>query len=112
MGDVAMTVPVIKNLLQQNPDLTVTFVSNAFFEPLLEGLERCRFYPAHLKDQHKGLRGLNTLFKELKAIGKFDAVADLHNVLRSKIVSSLFRLQGTKVITIDKGRKEKARLTR
>ena len=34
MGDVAMTVPVLKNLLQQNQDLQITVVSNAFFKPL------------------------------------------------------------------------------
>jgi ADP-heptose:LPS heptosyltransferase len=29
MGDVAMTVPVVKQVLQQNPGLQITFVSNA-----------------------------------------------------------------------------------
>ena len=31
MGDVAMTVPVVKALLEQNPELQVTFVSRPQF---------------------------------------------------------------------------------
>lgn len=111
MGDVAMTVPVIKQLLQQNPGLTVTVVSNAFLAPLFEDLEGCSFYPAHLKAQHKGLGGMFRLFGELKKLPQFDAVADLHNVLRSKILVSLFKLTGAKTATVDKGRPEKKALT-
>ena len=112
MGDVAMTVPVLKNLLDQNPQLQITVVSNAFFQPLFDGLERCRFHPAFLKDQHKGLPGIYRLYKELKSTAPFDAVADLHNVLRSKLLSAFFQLSGHKVATLDKGRNEKKQLTR
>ena len=112
MGDVAMTVPVIKNLLHQNPQLRVTVVSNALFQPLFEGLHRCVFYPAHLKLQHKGITGIVRLYKELKSLGPFQAVADLHNVLRSSLLRTLFQLGGVKNAFIDKGRKEKKLLTR
>lgn len=112
MGDVAMTVPVIKNVLQQNPSLQITVVSNAFFKPLFEGLERCNFHPAFLKDKHKGSTGIFKLFKELKAGYTFDAVADLHNVLRSKLLRTFFTLNGLNCAAIDKGRKEKKELTR
>jgi ADP-heptose:LPS heptosyltransferase len=112
MGDVAMTVPVIKNLLQQYPDIHITFVSNAFFAPLFEGLERVNFHPAYLKDQHKGIPGLYRLYKELKKDNKFEAIIDLHNVLRSQITRTFFQLAGYKVAVIDKGREEKKELTR
>src|SRR5687768_17568462 len=112
MGDVAMTVPVIRNVLAQNPDLRITFVSNVFLAPLFEGLPGCTFYPAHLKDRHKGLAGMHRLYKDLTATRKFDAVADLHNVLRSKILGFLFRTGGTQVVVLDKGRAEKKELTR
>jgi ADP-heptose:LPS heptosyltransferase len=111
MGDVAMTVPVIKNVLQQYPDLQITFVSNAFFAPLFEGLERVHFHPAHLKDGHKGLKGLYRLFRQLKS-SRFDAIIDLHNVLRSQILRNFFALTGCKIVVIDKGREEKKALTR
>ena len=82
MGDVAMTVPVIKNVLQQNPGLQITVVSNAFLQPLFEGLERCHFYPAFLKEQHEGMAGIIRLFNALIRLTAFDALLDLHSVLR------------------------------
>ena len=51
--------------------------------------------------------GLYKLSKELKYLN-FDAVADLHNVLRSKILKVFF--VGKKVVQIDKGRPEKKAL--
>jgi ADP-heptose:LPS heptosyltransferase len=112
MGDVAMTVPVIKNMLQQNPQVQVTVVSNAFLQPLFVGIERCHFYPAYLKAQHKGIAGIYRLFKELKAAGTFTAIADLHSVLRSSLLKNFFKLSGFKIATVHKGRKEKKQLTR
>lgn len=112
MGDVAMTVPVLKNALDQNPNLQITVVSNAFFEPLFAGLNRCYFHPAHLKTTHKGATGIYELFRELVKETKFDAVADFHSVLRSSLLRTLFTLAGYKTAVIDKGRKEKKQLTR
>ena len=112
MGDVAMTVPVIKNVLQQNPLLQITVVSNAFFKPLFEGLERCNFHPAYLKEKHKGTAGMFRLYRELKAAYQFDAIADLHNVLRSKLLRMFFKINNIKAAAIDKGREEKKALTR
>lgn len=112
MGDVAMAVPVIKQALDQNPRLHITVVSNAFFQPLFEGLGRCSFYGAHLKSTHKGATGMYELYRELVKINKFDAVADWHNVLRSNLLSTFFKLSGYKTAVIDKGRKEKKALTR
>ena len=112
MGDVAMTVPVIKNVLEQNPELQITMVSNAFFEPLFDGLERCHFYPAYLKGKHKGPFGMARLFQALKKNTQFTAVVDLHSVLRSHLLSAFFKVKGLGIATIDKGRTEKKLLTR
>ena len=90
MGDVAMTVPVLKNLLDQNPAVKITVVSNSFFEPLFMGLERCSFYPAFLNERHKGFVGIFRLFKELNKSNQFDAIVDLHSVLRSHLLSLFF----------------------
>jgi len=107
-----MTVPVIKNVLLQNPSLQVTVVSNAFFKPLFDGLERCHFHPAYLKEKHKGAAGIYSLYKELKANYQFDAVVDLHNVLRSKLLRFFFSFSSTAAAAVDKGRDEKKALTR
>lgn len=111
MGDVAMTVPVIKNVLQQNPQLQITVVSNAFLKPLFKNIERCIFYPAHLKGRHKGIKGIYQLVKELKALYTFTAIADLHNVLRSSLIKIFYTFNAVKIATLDKGRQQKAALT-
>ncbi|MDT0558078.1 glycosyltransferase family 9 protein [Ichthyenterobacterium sp. W332] len=108
MGDVAMTVPVLRAVTDQYPHLKITVVTRAFFLPFFNELNNVEVYSVDLKGKHKGLLGLYKLSKELKKL-RFDAVADLHNVLRSKILKFLFT--GTKVVQIDKGRAEKKALT-
>ena len=111
LGDVAMTVPVLKQLLQHYPALELTVLTTAAFAPLFRLLERTEVYALEKKGRHKGVAGIYTLFRELKALHSYDAVADLHNVLRSVILRNLFRLSGVAVAKIDKGRKEKKALT-
>lgn len=112
LGDVAMTVPVIKLLLEQNKLLQITFVSIPFVQPLFEGIERLQFHAIDLKEKHNGTKGLFRLYRELKTAYSFDAIADLHDVLRTKILRFYFVLSGIKISVIDKGRHEKKRLTR
>ena len=111
MGDVAMTVPVLKQLLEQYPHLHITVLTQGFLAPIFAPLERTTIKAIETKGRHKGLPGLLRLFRELKSEQTFDAVADLHNVLRSSIISLLFRTSGVKIATIDKGRSEKKKLT-
>ena len=108
MGDVAMTVPVLQALTTQYPELKITVVTRAFFKPFFQDLENVSVYTADFKGKHKGILGLYKLSKELKAL-RFDVVADLHNVLRSKILKFFFF--GKKVVQLDKGRAEKKALT-
>lgn len=112
LGDIAMTVPVVKSLLQQYPGLQITYVSNSFVAPLFSGIERLHFYAADLKGRHKGVKGLFTLYRELTRTYNFDAIADLHNVLRTKIIRFFFASSFKPVAVINKGRKEKKELTR
>ena len=111
MGDVAMTVPVIRAFVAQNPHVEITFVSRSFFKPFFENCKNVHFFDVDLKVRHKGFIGLLKLFFDLKRLN-IDAFVDLHNVLRSKIVRTLFALSGTKTAFTNKGRKEKKQLTR
>jgi len=112
MGDVAMTVPVVKAVLNQNPDVNITFVSRPEFEDFFRDIPRLTFYAADLKNRFKGFTGIVRLFRTLKKEADFYALADLHDTLRSKILRRLFRLSGLTYAFIDKGRAEKKRLTR
>jgi ADP-heptose:LPS heptosyltransferase len=111
MGDVAMTVPVVRALVEQNPKIKVTVVSRPFFKPFFDEINNVTFFEIDLKNRHKGFFGILKLYSDLKKLD-IDAIADLHNVLRSKIIRTLFALSGKKVAFTDKGRKEKQQITR
>jgi ADP-heptose:LPS heptosyltransferase len=111
MGDVAMTVPVLRAFVIHNPELKITVVSRPFFKPFFDGIPNLSFFAFDEKNRHKGFFGLLRLFQDLKAL-HIDAFADLHNVLRSKVVRTLFALSGKKTAFVDKARAEKAALTR
>jgi ADP-heptose:LPS heptosyltransferase len=111
MGDVAMTVPVLRAFVNQNPEVKITVVSRPFFKPFFEGIPNLSFFAFDEKEKHKGFLGLLRLFQDLKEL-QIDVFADLHNVLRSKVVRTLFALSGKKTASVDKGREEKKALTR
>lgn len=111
MGDVAMTVPVLQAFVKQYPTVKLTVISRPFFKPFFDGIPNLEFFAFDEKERHKGFPGLLRLFKDVKKL-KIDAFADLHNVLRSKVVSLLFALSGKKRATVDKGREGKKELTR
>ena len=110
MGDVAMTVPVLRAFVKQYPDVIITVISRPFFKSFFDGIPNITFFAFDEKERHKGFLGLLRLFQDLKRFD-IDVFADLHNVLRSKIVRNLFALSGKKTASVDKGRAEKKALT-
>lgn len=109
MGDVAMTVPVLRVFVETYPEIKITVLSRPFFKPLFKEIPNVEFLEADVYGKHKRF-GLIKLAKEAKAL-KIEAIADLHNVIRSKVISEYLKLKGIKVATIDKGRAEKKALT-
>ena len=107
MGDVAMTIPVLRAFTKQYPDVKLTVLTREFFTPFFRDLENVSVFSPDLKGKHKGFFGILDLSKELRTLG-IDAVADLHNVLRSTILKVF--LLDLKPIQIDKGRAEKKAL--
>ncbi len=112
LGDVAMTAPILKLLLQQYPQLQITMVSTSFVAPIFQDIERLNFFAADIKGKHKGITGLYLLYREIKQRFAVDAIADLHDSVRSKILRLYFSVTGLPVSVIDKGRREKKELTR
>lgn len=109
MGDVAMTIPVILALQREYPNLKLSFLSRPFFAPLFSLLPGVEFISADLKGRHKGMFGLFRLYREIRP-RNFEAVADLHSVLRTIFLSTLFKFDGLQIARQDKGRKEKSKL--
>jgi ADP-heptose:LPS heptosyltransferase len=109
MGDVAMTVPVLRAFVNQNQDVKITFISRKFFKTFFDEIPNVTFFEFDDKNRHKGFFGLLRLFRDLQKLN-IDAFADLHNVLRSKIIGKLFAFSGKKTAIVDKGRAEKKAL--
>ncbi|WP_437922307.1 glycosyltransferase family 9 protein [Sphingobacterium sp. LRF_L2] len=111
MGDVAMVASVLRELKAQHKNLELVMVSRPHFAPFFENIPQLKFHPIFPEDQHKGPKGLWRLFNELKNYD-IDYVADLHNNIRSRILTLFFKTAGYRLATLDKGRHQKKDLVR
>jgi ADP-heptose:LPS heptosyltransferase len=111
MGDVAMTVPVLRAFSKQYPDVKITIISSPFFKPFFDEIPNVTFFAFDKNGKHSGFLGLFRLFQDLKK-RNIDAFVDLHNVLRSKVIRTLFALSGKKIAFTDKARTDKKEVTR
>ena len=112
LGDVAMTIPAIYDLCQHNPGSRVVLVTRRWMAKMfvnapsnltVEGIDPAKDF--------KGIRGIYRLSKELRAKYHIKAFIDLHDVLRTRLLRNFMRLSGVPVTVIDKGRKEKRKLS-
>ena len=111
LGDIAMTVPVLRSFFQTYPNQKIVFASRPYAAPLFKEFQNLEFVPIDLNNNYKGLYGLLNLFRKLKK-NKVKSVVDLHGVLRTKILNLLFKLTFTRVKSINKGRSERKKLIR
>jgi len=109
-GDVAMTMPVFREFLEQNPNVEIVMVTRSNFEALFSDLERVIFKGIDL-DDYKGFLGLRKLAKELLDEFRPNYIADLHDVIRTKILDKIYVRKGHRVFKINKGKEEKEELT-
>lgn len=111
VGDIAMTIPLLYSLCEQYPNDRFIFVSRERFGQFFIDKPCNLCFKGIDLNNYKGPTGLFRLYRELKS-EKPDYFADLHDVLRTKILRTYFALFGhTKVRCIDKGRSEKRALT-
>lgn len=111
LGDVAMTVPVLRCITQKYPDDKFIFVTNDKFSPLFDEFENLEVFAVDFKKSYKGLFGLLKLFRNLLKI-RPSKIVDLHSVIRTKIISVLFKLSGYQIASLDKNRRGRRLLTR
>ena len=100
LGDVAMVAPVVRRAAEQNPDMEFTVLSQQRMADLFAGMpENVVFHGVDLKQ---------TSLREMVAgLGRFDLVAYLHDVWRSRYIRIAMLLKGARVRTIRKGRLER-----
>jgi len=111
LGDVALTVPVLKKVVADNPGYDFVMLSDLKYADLFLGIDRLRFHGVDLKNEYRGIIGVIKIFFLLIKRYEISAVADLHGVLRTHLLRILFFLLNRKVAMIFKGRAEKSALT-
>ena len=77
-------------------------MSNSFVAPLFKDIDRLHFYGIHVKE-YNGIAGIYKLSKKIKEDIAFDAIADLHNVLRTKLLRFFLSNKSTAIIDIANG---------
>ncbi len=107
MGDVALTTPVLRGMLDRYPETEIILLTRPQFWAYFTSYERIQLFLADFRKRHKGISGLYRLYRDIQKQGTVDYVIDLHDVLRSKILRTFFRLNGVPYVKIDKGRDEK-----
>ena len=110
MGDVALTTPVLSEMRKQYPDVELVLLTAKVFNPFFSSIPGLSLFLPDFKKRHKGFIGLIRLFLDINKSGRFDYVADLHDVLRTKLLRLFFRLSGVPVFVIEKGRSERKSL--
>lgn len=103
MGDVAMLPHALRALKEAYPEVKVTVATKSLFHPFSKGW--MSILDIETRRTHRGIRGAIRFAREAAEL-KIDAVADMHNVLRSKMVRAALHLRGIPVSVIHKGRIE------
>ena len=101
LGDVAIAAPLVRAYAEANPKVTFTMVSQPKMESLFGGIPNLHFMPY--------AKSKNDIVKSIKFAGsiahlKPTAVADIHNVLRSKLMRLRLSLSGIESHSLDKNR--------
>lgn len=106
-GDVLISIPVIMNALEAFPKLHIVFSTRNRFVRYFPQHERLRLIGVDMENDFKGLIGIYKLFKFIKSKGDYALVIDLHNVLRSQLLSILFKFQKLKIYKLHKNKRSK-----
>jgi ADP-heptose:LPS heptosyltransferase len=112
MGDVIMTLPVIRSFAAAYPGEELVFVTKKPFDQFVAGIPGVKVFLTDHHGRHRGITGLLRIWMDLRAKYNITAVADLHDVIRSKVVRLLFRFDGCHVASIDKERIRRRKLVR
>ena len=104
LGDVAMTIPVLYPVCRANTDVRFIMLTRKWPASMFHDRpENLMVVGIEIKD-YKGIWGIIRLASELRKQYHVNAVADLHNVLRSWIIDCCMRLRGIPVARLDKER--------
>ena len=109
ISNVAAIVPQLYGLVNDYPQHEFVVLSRSFLKPLFNKLPRVTFVGAYIRGEHKTIVGVYRLFKQLKAM-RPDVVLDMQRSWRTKLITRLFALLGTKTLQIGFARSEQKHL--
>ena len=109
ISNVAAIVPQLYGLVNDYPEHEFIVLSRSFLKPLFDKLPRVTFVGADIRGEHKTIVGVYRLFKQLKAM-RPDVVLDMQRSWRTKLITRLFTLLGTKTLQIGFARSEQKHL--
>jgi ADP-heptose:LPS heptosyltransferase len=115
LGDVAILIPVLYSVAEKYPDERFLVLTQHPWQSLFVNKpSNLTVFPVYKREKHKGIRGIVRLLYELAPLIHTNDVklADVHDVIRSFLIRSYFRLRGARIAVIEKGRGDKRRLVR
>ena len=105
LGDVAMTIPVLYPVCRANPGTRFIMLTKKWPASMFQDRpDNLMVVGCDFKADYKGVMGLLKLASQLRKQYAIDAVADLHNVVRTRILGLFLRLHGIPVVHLDKQR--------
>ena len=105
LGDVAMTIPALYPVCRANPDTRFVMLTRPWPSSMfVDRPDNLEVLGIDVKKECKGIPGLMKLAARLRSEYHIDAVADLHNVLRTWAIAASMRLHGIPVVRLDKQR--------
>lgn len=109
ISNVAAIVPQLYGLTCDYPEHEFIVLSRSFLRPLFDKMNNITFVGGDIRGAHKSPMGVYRLFKELKALHP-DVVLDMQRSWRTKMITHLFMLYGTKTLAIGFASAEQKRL--
>lgn len=111
LGDVAMTIPVVYDVCRANAEMSFVMLTRKNCAPMFANPPaNLTVVGVDLKNDHSGPLAMVGLLNKLRADYAITMVADLHDVLRTKILRTAARLRGLRTAKIDKERRAKQQI--
>lgn len=107
MGEVALTVPIIKGVVKDNPDISIALVTRRPYFSFFAGIPQVNLICPEFKHRHKGLLGIYRLYRDLSSIGDYDYIIDLQNSFKSRLLTFIFKRHGIKCLRIEEDEEAK-----
>lgn len=112
-GDVAMTIPVVYSACRCYPDINFVMVTRSSMTSMfVEAPENFTVVGVDVRQKYAGIAGIRRLVSDINDEFSPDIFVDLHNVLRTKLMSVFFRLKGIRTVRLFKARRKRRELTR